>query len=391
MIHRLIAVITTSLMTLGIMAAGGPARADSVSKALQPSLNHSATTLAAVPALAGATLQPTIPMSGQGKWRFKVFLTSDRLPEEAKKALRSAHGGSAVDLRPGKGETYFFLRGAGILRVSADMQSVQMVPTDPAMKDKNMHQTTVWYGPDGAPYLVFPANETGQIFTTTLDGKLLNTLNIPTAGQELGNTVPDEYFAHNGSFAPTGVAYLDGLYYVSTGYCPLDYVLTAQVRFNPVSAVWNDLSFGGRGNGVGQFGTGHSIRVPPLLKRVDVADRPNARIERFSRYGRYLSTLSLPAGTLACDIDYLGDYAVVPALDGPDRTKGAPIYLLENDKIVSTIMPKDELGLANFQHIHNAVLRQVGGKLYIITQSWNPGDFAILEQVTDGDPPLPTR
>jgi hypothetical protein len=28
------------------------------------------------------------------------------------------------------------------------------------------------------------------------------------------------------------------------------------------------------------------------------------------------------------------------------------------------------------------VLRQVGGKLYVIAQAWNPGDFAILEQVT---------
>ena len=28
-----------------------------------------------------------------------------------------------------------------------------------------------------------------------------------------------------------------------------------------------------------------------------------------------------------------------------------------------------------------AVLRQAGGKLYIIAQAWNPGDFAVLEQV----------
>jgi hypothetical protein len=29
------------------------------------------------------------------------------------------------------------------------------------------------------------------------------------------------------------------------------------------------------------------------------------------------------------------------------------------------------------------VLRRVNNKLYIIVQAWNPGDFAILEQVTD--------
>jgi len=56
---------------------------------------------------------------------------------------------------------------------------------------------------------------------------------------------------------------------------------------------------------------------------------------------------------------------------------------LENDKLISTIMPKEDLGLTNFTHVHNAVLHKVGNKYYIIAQAWNPGDFAILEQVTD--------
>jgi hypothetical protein len=73
----------------------------------------------------------------------------------------------------------------------------------------------------------------------------------------------------------------------------------------------------------------------------------------------------------------------VGSLDGPDPSKGAPIYILENDKLISTVMPKEDLGLENFKHIHNAVLRQYGNKLYLIAQAWNPGDFAILEQVTD--------
>jgi hypothetical protein len=91
----------------------------------------------------------------------------------------------------------------------------------------------------------------------------------------------------------------------------------------------------------------------------------------------------MPLGSLPCDIYYLGKYAVVGSLDGPDTSKGAPIYLLENDRLVSTILPKEELGLTNFKHVHNAVMRELGGKLYIIAQAWNPGDFAVLEQVTD--------
>jgi hypothetical protein len=41
-------------------------------------------------------------VSGQGKLRFKVLVTSEQLPQEAKKVLVSAHGGFAVDLRQGK-------------------------------------------------------------------------------------------------------------------------------------------------------------------------------------------------------------------------------------------------------------------------------------------------
>ena len=70
-------------------------------------------------------------------------------------------------------------------------------------------------------------------------------------------------------------------------------------------------------------------------------------------------------------------------MHGPDRSKGAPIYILKGDKVVSAVMIKEDLGLKNFQHIHNAVLRKTNDKFYIIAQAWNPGDFAILEQVID--------
>jgi hypothetical protein len=46
-------------------------------------------------------------------------------------------------------------------------------------------------------------------------------------------------------------------------------------------------------------------------------------------------------------------------------------------------MPKEDLGLQNFKHIHNAALRKIGTKFFIIAQAWNPGDFTILEQVPE--------
>ncbi|HTV56581.1 MAG TPA: twin-arginine translocation signal domain-containing protein, partial [Terriglobia bacterium] len=56
-------------------------------------------------------------VSGQGDFRFRVLRTSADLPKQAQQVLVKAHGGFAVDRRPGQGETYFFLPGAGILEI----------------------------------------------------------------------------------------------------------------------------------------------------------------------------------------------------------------------------------------------------------------------------------
>jgi hypothetical protein len=323
-------------------------------------------------------------VSGQGKMRFRVLFASDHLPKLAQTGLVAAHGGFAVDHRPGRGETYFTLPEAGILQISSDLKTIRELKTPKEMTKVNLHNTTIWYANDGTPFLIFPANEAGKVFTTTLAGELVHTLTVPTAHDDFDHPDVNDYFFGHGNFAPTGAEHIDGLYYVTTGYSNLDYVLTARIiQINPFEAVWNDLAFGGKGTAHGQFGTAHAITVPPGKKRLDIADRPNSRIERFSRYGHYRSTLKMPHGSLPCDIDYLDQYAVVACLEGPDKTKGAPIYVLENDKLISTVMPKEELGLTNFQHNHNAVLRRIGNKYYIIAQAWNPGDFAILEQVSE--------
>jgi hypothetical protein len=317
-------------------------------------------------------------VSGQGRMRFRVLRTARDLPPEAQAVLKSAHGGFSVDVRPGKGETYFALKGAGIVRISSDLASAHVLRTPDAVRDANQHNTTLLFSNE-TPLLAFPANEARRVFITTLDGDLIQTIEPPEPGTDTGHPVANEYFEGKGDFVPTDVEHLDGLLYFTTGYSKLDFVLTARVAGSPpFRAAWNNLAFGGKGKGTGQFGTGHGITVPPGLKRLDIADRPNSEIDRFTPEGKYHSTLRLPLGSFPCDIHYLGPYAVVGALYGPDRTKGAPIYILENDRVISTIMPKEELGLENFQHVHNAVLRQYANKLYVIAQAWNPGDFTIL-------------
>jgi len=340
--------------------------------------------LQAAPAPFGAVADSAPGVSGQGNFKFKVLYTSDHLPPEAQKVLIKAHGGFAVDRRPGKEETYFGLPGAGILRISSDLKTIDLLDTTEEMRNLNLHDTNIWYTKDGTPYLVCPANSEGRIYTASLDGKMVHKLDAPTAAIEFKQKEVHDYFVNKGNFAPTAVEYLEGLYYVTTGYCKLDYVLTAHVTpHQTFDAAWNvDLAFGGRGDGIGKFGTGHGITKPPGKVRLDVADRPHSRFERFKRDGQYISSLATPAGSLPCDVNYLDHkYSVVPALEGPDKKKGAPIYLLENEKLVSTIMIKEDLGLPNFTHIHNAAIRKIGNKFHIMALAWNPGDFAILEQV----------
>ena len=323
-------------------------------------------------------------VSGQGDLRFRVLYRSDHLPAEARDVLAQAHGGFAVDRREGRGEIFFALPGAGIIRLSADLKSTRMVKTPPEMKDVTLHNTTLWLGEDATPYLAFPSLDPGRIFTTDLDGELLHTLDPPGNDEDFNDDAVIEYFRSGGTFIPTDVEYLLGLYYITTGYSPLDYVLTAEVRAGrPFQANWNNLVFGGRGTGRGQFGRGHGITVAPEGNGLDVADRPNAAIKRFTPSGHYQSVFRLPEGSFVCDIDYAEGLAIVACLHGPDPSKGAPIYILRGDRVVSTIMAKEDLGLENFQHVHNAVLLAVDGRLIIVAQAWDPGDFAILEQVTD--------
>jgi len=344
--------------------------------------------------------------SGQGDLKFRLLYTSDLLPGLVASVLEQAHGGFAVDRREGRGEIYFALPEAGIIQIGRDFKMIRMLNSPREIRATNMHDTAIWYDEKGNGYLTFPANNVGKVYTTTMDGMMKSTLDAPSADLSFSAEKVGAYFKEGGAFVPTDVEYIDGTFFVTTGYSELDFVLTAGVsitdpppapagggrrrgfgRRGPqgpnVSATWNSLAFGGKGEGPGEFGTGHGITLEPNGETLAVADRPNSEIERYSLSGKHLGKISLPEGAWPCDIDYEAGYAVVGCFHGPNRSKGAPIYLLKDDKVVSTIMPKEDLGLEKFQHVHNAVIVQREGRLYIVAQAWNPGDFAILEQVTN--------
>src|ERR1700734_1528925 len=153
---------------------------------------------AALLAISYVRANDSAAVSGQGKMKFRVLYKSNHLPPEAQRVLKGAHGGFTVDLGKGKGETYFALKGAGIIQISADLKTTRMVDTPEEMKNTNLHNTTIWHAPDGKSHLVFPGNEAHKVFVTELDGKLDTVLPTPEAGVDLGNPVPNEYFKTEG-------------------------------------------------------------------------------------------------------------------------------------------------------------------------------------------------
>jgi hypothetical protein len=47
-----------------------------------------------------------------------------------------------------------------------------------------------------------------------------------------------------------------------------------------------------------------------------------------------------------------------------------------------TVRPKEELGIELAQHLHNVIWYEYEGRVFLLCQSWNPGCYFVLEQVS---------
>ena len=107
----------------------------------------------------------------------------------------------------------------------------------------------------------------------------------------------------------------------------------------------------------------------------------------FTFAGEVVASHSLPAGSRPCGIDFLQWedrwYAVVGSLDDPQQARPAPIYILDGTtyELLSTIRPREDLGVERADHIHNAIWHRHEGRLFLVCQSWNPGYYFVLEQI----------
>lgn len=165
-----------------------------------------------------------------------------------------------------------------------------------------------------------------QVYKTTIDGKILFTIDAP---QEGGIYKKPE------SFVPTETAVLEnGEFYIADGY-GAQYIL----HYNANGKLLN--YFGGRGEGDQYLDNAHGVCIdyrnptPTLL----VTDRNRTCFKRFSLDGKLMEIIHIP-GAGVCRAVIKGDYLYAAVLRSPklDNAGSGFVTILNKDnKVVSNL------------------------------------------------------
>lgn len=165
-----------------------------------------------------------------------------------------------------------------------------------------------------------------QVFKTTIDGKILLTIDPPS---DLAAYKKKE------AFVPTETAVLEnGDFYIADGY-GAQHILHYDAKGHLLN------SFGGRGTGDEFFDNAHGICIdyrnttPTLL----ITDRTRNAFKRFSLDGKLLDIIHLP-GACVCRPVIKGDYLYAAVLRSPNlntKDSGFVTILNKENKVVSNI------------------------------------------------------
>ncbi len=310
--------------------------------------------------------------SGQTPFRFVHRPDLRNLPGEAAACEVNLHGGFAVDPRPDRGQIYYGMPGCGIMRIEPDLSSQSILALPDVLKPMNFHSTKIGEF-DGGWRLFLPANQDEKVAVLNLDGSIEFVLTRP----EL-----EEYAAAETPYRPTDTALVDDQLYVADGY-GANYISINDLP----SHAWTGV-FGGKTEDAqenGKFATAHGLNLHPTHHHLTIADRPSSRIQAHDLDGRFVASYGVPSGAWPCGINYT-EYrgrllAVIGCLRDPVADRPAPIYILDGEsfELLSTIRPKEELGVDLAQHLHNVVFHVHKERLYLICQAWNPGCYFVLE------------
>lgn len=175
-------------------------------------------------------------------------------------------------------------------------------------------------------YLFITDNNRHQVYKTTLDGKILLTIEYP---EETG------VYKNKEAFVPTETAILDnGEFYVADGY-GAQYI----IHYDEKGKIKN--YFGGKGETTAHLDNAHGITIdkrqatPTLI----ITDRTRNCFKRFSLDGKLLEVIALP-GACVCRPVIKGDYLYAAVLRSPslnDANTGFVTILDKNNKVVSNI------------------------------------------------------
>jgi hypothetical protein len=285
------------------------------------------------------------------------------------------HGGFAADKREDFGHLYYGMPGSGIVRIDPDLRRQEMIALPDKLIPMNFHSTKIG-SINGSWRLFLPANGDALVAVVSLDGTLDFVLTKPEFAQ---------YQAEDAKFAPTDTVLIEQQLFVADGYGS-NYISTADV----VAREWTAI-FGGTADHAthnGKFATAHGINLHPgHAHHLVIADRPSSRIQRHTLGGEFVASHALPAGAWPCGVDFVEwqgrTLAVIGSLFDPIKDRPAPIYIADAEtfEVLSTIRPKEELGIEPVQHLHNVVGHVVNEQLFLVCQSWNPGHYFVLECV----------
>jgi hypothetical protein len=310
--------------------------------------------------------------SGQAPFVFAHCEDLHSLPKQALAVEEKLHGGFAVDKRPGHGQIYYGMPERGLLRISADLTSQDLIELPAHLTSVNFHSTKIGEF-DGKTRLFLAANGEAMVVVATLEGEIDFILPKPEFEQYLAAETP---------FRPTDTVLDGSQLLVADGY-GANYISTADLS----TRQWRS-TFGGKTENSeehGKFGTAHGMNRAPNGNLLAIADRAHSRFELTTFDGHHTASYLLPSGSRPCGIDFIQRdnraYAVVGSLDDPTPGRPAPIYILDGETyaVLSTIRPKEALGIERADHLHNVVWHEHDGKLFLVCQSWNPGYYFVLE------------
>lgn len=313
--------------------------------------------------------------SGSEPFAFAYRDDLRNMPASAIDCEMNLHGTFDTDHRPDMGHIYYGMPGCGILRIDPDLKQQELIQLPDNLKPMNFHSTKIGEF-EGKHRLFLSANDDEMVAVISLDGALDFVLPRPEFEQYQAEDVP---------YRPTDTVLIDNDLYIADGYGS-NYITSADVT----TQAWKNI-FGGKTDSAtvnDKFATAHGITTHHHHHHhLMISDRANARIQEHGLDSTYHGTHHLPDGSFPCGINtiqYEGRWlTVIGSLRDPIQDRPAPIYIVDADtyEVLSTVRPKEDLGLDLVQHLHNVIWHVQDGNLFLICQAWNPGFYFVLERV----------